>query len=151
MRTAAVLLCVVGLSAGLGAASVSLTQGQGQSQQPGARRDPLKVGPAIYTLVTENDRVRAMHATFPPGASIEMHDHPDHLSYVIKGGKIELQREGGDKEELEIREGEALWIPAEAHAARNTGNTEIKFLVVELKERPARGASPGRPSNAPAR
>ena len=129
MKSTVLLLCA-GVVIG-SAASLAFTQGRSAGQE---RRDPVKVGPEIYTLVTENDRVRAMHATFAPGASIAVHDHPDHLSYVLKGGKIEIAPEGKAKQELEIEEGQALWIPAEAHSAKNIGETEIKFLVLELKE-----------------
>lgn len=141
MRTKVLLLCT-GLVVGC-LASFAFTQGRSQGAE---KRDPLKVGPTIYTLVTENDRIRAMHATLGPGEAIEVHDHPDHLSYVLQGGKIEIAPEGGQKQELEIEEGQALWIPAEAHSARNVGDTEIKFLVLELKEpgtRAAPRAGPG--------
>ena len=35
--------------------------------------------------------------------------------------------------EMTPKVGDVMWIPAETHSAVNTGPTEIKILVVELK------------------
>ena len=34
----------------------------------------------------------------------------------------------------DLTPGQAVWINAESHAAENIGTTDIKLLVVELKE-----------------
>ena len=145
MKRAAVLLCVVGLCAGFGAAAVTLPQqraGGGAAAGGQGHRDPLKVGGSTYKLVLENERVRAMEVRFAPGQSIGLHDHPDHLVYVLAGGKLKITREDGQAQEPELKEGQALWIPAEAHKAANTGDTEVRLLVVELRE-PSHAAASG--------
>lgn len=132
------------LGAGLmigSAASLAFTQGRQE------RRDPVKVGPDIYKVVLDNARVRVMEVTFAKGASIGMHDHPDHLAYAMADGKLEISPEGKDTAVHDVKKGMALWIPAEAHQARNAGDTELRLLVVELKEpapRPQGGGGGGR-------
>lgn len=97
-------------------------------------QNPLEVAPDMYKLKFENERVRVMEVTFAPGASIAMHSHPDHFVHVASGGKLTLSYPDGTSKELEAKAGEILWIDAESHAAINPGDTEVKLLVVELKE-----------------
>ncbi|MDP2653070.1 MAG: cupin domain-containing protein [Candidatus Omnitrophota bacterium] len=96
--------------------------------------DPLQVGPDIYKLVLENERVRVLQVTFKPGASIALHSHPDHLIYVTSGGKLLLKYPDGSTKEMEAQAGEMIWVPAEAHAADNMDDHEVVGMVIELKE-----------------
>ena len=100
--------------------------------------DPLVVGPDVYKFVFENERVRVLMVDFAPGAKIAMHSHPDHLVYILSGGKLVLSYPDGTTKDMEGKAGDALWIPAESHAAENVGGTEVKGLVIELKESPAK-------------
>jgi quercetin dioxygenase-like cupin family protein len=102
--------------------------------QEAASSDPMAVGPDIYKLRFENDRVRVMEITFAPGAKIAMHSHPDHMAVFLTDGKLNLSYPDGTTKEMEGKAGDAAWIPAESHAAENPGTTEVKGLVVELKE-----------------
>ena len=97
-------------------------------------QDPIEVGPDVYKFKFENGRVRVMDVTFAPGASIAMHSHPDHFVYVLSGGKLILSYPDGSSKEADTKAGDLLWMDAETHAAKNPGDTEIKLLVVELKE-----------------
>lgn len=97
-------------------------------------QDPIKVGPDIYKLVFESDRVRAMEVTFKPGAKIGMHAHPDHFVYILSPGKLKITTAAGTTMDLEGKAGESAFIKAESHMAENVGSTEFKGLVVELKE-----------------
>jgi len=97
-------------------------------------QDPLKVAPDMYKLVFENDRVRVMEVVFAPGSKIEKHSHPDHFGYVLSAGKLRISRPAGDPTDADLKVGEVLWIPAETHWGENTGETEIRVLVTELKE-----------------
>jgi len=97
-------------------------------------QDPLEVGPDIYKLVFQNDRVRVMEITFKPGDKIALHSHPDHFVYVLSGGTLALSSPDGTKKEFVGKPGDVVWISAESHAAENIGTTEFKGVVVELKE-----------------
>ena len=62
-----------------------------------------------------------------------MHHHPQHVVYVLTGGKLKLVSEG-KTQELDLKEGSALFLDAQNHEATNTGKTVIDLLVVELKK-----------------
>jgi beta-alanine degradation protein BauB len=95
--------------------------------------DPAQVGPDIYKLVTENDQVRAFEVTFAAGAKIALHKHPDHVVYALTPGKLTLMGQDGAPQEIEVKAGEAMFLAAQAHAAENKTDKEIKLLVVELR------------------
>ncbi len=99
-----------------------------------AAGDPLTVGPEIYKLKFENERVRVMDITFAPGAKADMHTHPDHIAIITQSGKLTLSYPDGTTKDLEGKVGDAFFIPAETHAAVNSGGTELKGVVIELKE-----------------
>ena len=96
--------------------------------------DPMAVGPDIYKLKFENERVRIMEITFAPGAKIGMHTHPDHIAVITQAGKLTLSYPDGTSKDLEGKPGDSFFIPAETHAAVNSGTTEVKGIVIELKE-----------------
>jgi len=97
-------------------------------------QDPVEIGPDVYKVVFQNDRVRVMEITFKPGDKIALHSHPDHFVYVLSNGTLALSYPDGTKKEFEGKAGDVVWINAESHAAENVGTTEFKGVVVELKE-----------------
>lgn len=96
--------------------------------------DPLQVAPEMYKLKFENERVRVMEVNFAPGAKIGVHSHPDHVAVVVTSGTLQISKPDGSKTDLVGEPGMAIWIPAETHSAVNTGTTDVKVVVVELKE-----------------
>jgi quercetin dioxygenase-like cupin family protein len=97
-------------------------------------QDPMQVGPTIYKLLFENERVRVFEVHFKPGEKIALHSHPDHVVYVFGDGKLKLSSPDGKSVEVGLKAGQTLWIPAETHAAENVGSTDAHSLVVDLKE-----------------
>lgn len=97
-------------------------------------QDPLEVAdPETYQLKFENERVRVMELNLKPGSSIPEHSHPDHFVYILSGGKLKLTHPDGTVAEVEGKEGQVMWLPAETHSTVNIGDTEVKAVVVELK------------------
>ncbi len=96
--------------------------------------DPLEVAPDMYKLIYQNDRVRVMEVTFKAGQSIPEHSHPDHFVYVLEGGNLKITKADGTVTDAVLKVGDVVWINAETHHAVNTGTTEVKLLVTELKE-----------------
>ena len=108
--------------------------------KPAMAQDPLEVGPDVYKLVFENERVRVLDAQFKVGGKIGTHSHPDHFAYVLSSGKIRISYPDGSSKEVELKVGDVLWMNAETHAGENIGTTEIHLLVVELKDpQPGKG------------
>lgn len=86
----------------------------------------------VYQFVAENERMRVLKTTFKPGDTAKMHHHPQHMAYVLKGGKLRLISEG-KTQELNLEEGKAVFLAQQDHEATNIDDTTIEFLVVELK------------------
>jgi len=95
--------------------------------------DPLDVASNVYKLKMENDRVRVFDVIFKAGDKALMHYHPDHVIYILEGGKMKLTSQG-KTDILELKDGDALFLNAQSHEAENVGQSRIKLLVVELKK-----------------
>lgn len=97
-------------------------------------QDPVKVAPKMNKVVLDNDRVRVLDVTLKAGEQMPMHQHPDNIIYVIKGGKTRAVDMEGKPADREFKDGECSFRTAETHAIQNTGTTEIHVLNVELKK-----------------
>ena len=95
--------------------------------------NPLDVASNVYKFKMENDQLRVLNAIFKPGNKAVMHHHPDHLVYVVEGGKMKLTSQG-KTDTLELKAGDAIFLKAQSHEAENIGKTTITLLVVELKK-----------------
>src|SRR5215813_6482477 len=81
----------------------------------------------------EDAQVRVVRCTFPPGAVHVCHSHPSYVSYVVSGGRGQLQDEKGIRE-VDIVTGALLEAqPVPWHEFTNTGDSTIQFVVVEKK------------------
>ena len=108
-------------------------------------KDPLAVGPSIYRLILENERVRVMEARFQPGEKIGPHTHPDHVVVVTSAGKLAVTNASGKTQEFDAKVGDTFFIAAETHSAQNVGTTEFACVVTELK-----GKTKGKDQASPA-
>lgn len=95
--------------------------------------DPVEVASNVYTTLFENDRVRLLEARLAPGDSSEMHGHPDYVVYNLADGKVRFTSGSGETQEVELPAGATMWRDAEEHSAENTGTTELRSLLFELK------------------
>jgi quercetin dioxygenase-like cupin family protein len=95
--------------------------------------DPKDVASNVYSFIMENERVRVFNASFEPGEIAVMHHHPDHVVYVLKGGKIKLTSEGKTNR-LDLETGKVIFINEQYHEAENVGQSKLELLVVELKK-----------------
>ena len=68
-----------------------------------------------------------------PGDVAKMHSHPDHVVYVMKGGKAAFTS-GGKTQEMELKTGSVNFFDAQEHEMKNIGNTTMHFIVMELKK-----------------
>jgi len=81
----------------------------------------------------ENDRVRVSNVLFKPNDKAPMHSHPDHVVYVLKGGRLKIIT-SGKTDVFELKIGQAIFFKAQSHEVENTGKTDVDLLVVELKK-----------------
>jgi beta-alanine degradation protein BauB len=97
-------------------------------------QDPLKAAPNVYkNVLCENDVVRVIAIEFAPGETAAWHQHPNHVIYALTGGKLEITDKGKPATTLDIKAGDAMYLPAVTHMAKNVGSTTIKLIVTELK------------------
>jgi beta-alanine degradation protein BauB len=95
--------------------------------------DALQAAANVYSLIMENEHVRVLDARFKTGAQAVMHSHPNHVIYVLADGKVKITRPDGKSMDVDLKTGQAIWMPAGQHAAENVGKGEAHNLVVELK------------------
>lgn len=97
-------------------------------------QDPLKAAPNVYKkVVLDNEKVRVLEIEFAPGETAAWHQHPGHVAYALTAGKIEITDKDKAPVVAELKAGDAMYMPAVTHMAKNVGNTTIKMVVTEIK------------------
>ena len=95
--------------------------------------DPLVAASNVYKVLNESDKVRVLEVVFKPGDVAKMHHHPDHVVYVLKGGKAKFTSEG-KTQEMNMKIGSVMFLDAQDHEVTNIGNTALDLVVMELKK-----------------
>lgn len=96
-------------------------------------QDPAVVNATTIHVTFENDRVRVLEATLPPGAKEQVHSHPAYVTYVLAGGKVRNHASDGKVTESVLKTGDVIYREPLTHAAENIGDTAMRFILVELK------------------
>jgi hypothetical protein len=98
--------------------------------------DPLEAGwkgEPVCKLLEENDSVRILQCTFPPGVGHEKHYHPPHFAYAIRGSRFRLEDASGVRE-LEFPSGSNYYSQGiDWHTALNIGKDTAVVLIIEPK------------------
>ena len=105
-------------------------------------QDPAIVNSKTIKVKFENDRVRVLEATLPPGAKEQVHSHPVYVIYVLEGGRYRNYASDGKITEGELKSGEVLFREPLTHAAENIGDKPLHMILVELKGESTAGKSP---------
>jgi hypothetical protein len=119
-----VTLALLGVSGFLSAATVD------------TKSDALLVAPNVYKLAFENERVRVLSFVTEPGQKWPLHSHPDSVAISLSEYSVRNIIPGQALTERHSKLGDLRWIPATAHMGENTGTTEMRGLIVELKDDP---------------
>jgi len=125
------------------AASVLLlTTSAASAEPPPATKGPvdgLVSSPANFKLLLENDHVRVLQYTLPPGALDHWHTHPPRTGYVISGAKIRVTEADGSHEDYDEKTGETYWADfSPLHDTLNLDTKPYIALLVEVKDAPAK-------------
>jgi quercetin dioxygenase-like cupin family protein len=105
-------------------------------------QDPAVVNSKTIKVRFENDRVRVMEATLPPGVKEQVHSHPAYVIYVLEGGRYRNYASDGKVTEGELKTGEVLFREPLTHAAENIGDKPLHMILVELKGDAGKSARP---------
>jgi quercetin dioxygenase-like cupin family protein len=100
---------------------------------PAAAQDPVKTSPDQFKVLFENEQVRVLEFNGKAGSKSPMHSHPDHVIYVVSGGKSRFTMADGKTQDVESKAGEVRWTPAGGHASEALSDT--KAILVELKKK----------------
>lgn len=63
-----------------------------------------------------------------------MHSHPDKVIYAVNDWKVRERLPDGTSRVVEGKAGTARWGKATHHAVENIGTTEVRNIVMELKD-----------------
>lgn len=97
-------------------------------------QDPVKIASKNYkNVLLENDNVRVLQFEMAPNDVIPWHAHPNHVIYALSGGRIEITDKDKPANTIDVKAGDAIFIPAVTHMAKNVGNTMIKLIITEIK------------------
>lgn len=97
-------------------------------------QDPVKLAPNVYKkVILENDQVRVLQVEIAPMDSVPWHSHPDHIVYALTDGKLEITDKGKAPMVAEFKAGDAMYMVATTHMAKNIGDATVKLIVTELK------------------
>jgi quercetin dioxygenase-like cupin family protein len=97
-------------------------------------QDMVKVAPKNCKVLLDNDQVRVIRVVLKPGEKLAMHSHTANVVYSFTGAKAKYTFTDGKTEERELKSGQAVWSDAVSHSTENTGTTESRALVFELKK-----------------
>ena len=95
--------------------------------------DAVKAAPHIYKVILENDRVRVLDTRMKPGDKTEIQSHPAVVAYPTTSGKYKFTSPDGQSMEIEVEEGQPMYMDAVSHSTENVGTTEGHVLLIELK------------------
>ena len=105
---------------------------QNQTQLP----DPLEAGwegKKVCKVLVDNERVRTLKCSFPPGVGHEKHYHKAHFGYTLAGSKFKISDTTGTRE-VDIPTGYDFYNEkVEWHEVINIGDSTAVFLIVEPK------------------
>jgi hypothetical protein len=99
-------------------------------------QDPTKVMPKAWRIALENAQVRVLEFTGRPGLGVcgeGMHSHPAHLTIVLSDWQGVATTPDGKTVPRDKKVGDVFWSEAETHKVENTGRTNARVLLVELK------------------
>ena len=98
-----------------------------------AAQDPMKTSPDQFKVLFENEQVRVLEFNGKAGSKSPMHAHPDHVVYVVTGGKSRFTAADGKVTETDGKAGDVRWNVAGSHASEALSDT--KAILVELKKK----------------
>src|SRR5437870_3908596 len=92
-------------------------------------QDSTKTTPGVSVKVLfENENVKVIEATFPPGATTDWHSHPNHVAYALTDGKLEITEKDKPAIVAEMKAGNASYSTAVTHKVKNIGTATVKMV-----------------------
>lgn len=98
--------------------------------------DPMAAGwkgKLVCEILEDNENLRVLKCTFPPGVGHERHYHDTHFGYTLSGGTFRIKDTTGVRE-VTIPSGTNFYNEkVEWHEVQNIGDSTAIFLIMEPK------------------
>jgi quercetin dioxygenase-like cupin family protein len=85
------------------------------------------------SLLLDNDDFLVTEVRLPAGATLAAHEGLDRVAYALSDYTLRYEAEGAPARDATHSAGEAHWHTADRHAVTNTGQTEARYLLVQLR------------------
>lgn len=96
--------------------------------------DPLEAGwngQRVCEVLEENDSIRVLRCSFPPGVGHERHFHGPHFGYTLAGSTMRITDTTGTRE-VDVLAGSHFYSEGvDWHEVLNIGDSTAVFLIVE--------------------
>ena len=111
---------------------VELKKPGGPFQPP--KLDPLKVAPANYKVLLDNEHVRVLRAKLDPRQKLPLHEHArNRVAVYLTAQRVLSTPETGQPTELKAAPFDVRFSAPLKHAEENLSNELMEVLLVELK------------------
>jgi len=84
-------------------------------------------------VLIENERVKVMEVTIPPGGKLPKHTHPAYVAYPMNPARAKITFPDGSTRIVELVKGNAVYSEGATHEVENIGSTELFNLEIEIK------------------
>lgn len=98
--------------------------------------DPLEAGwngEKVCEIMEENDQMRVLKCTFPPGHGHDRHYHRPHWGYAIAGSTFEIKDTAGIRTVVLHTGSDFYSSGVDWHEVRNVGDSTAVYIIVESK------------------
>lgn len=96
--------------------------------------DALVSSPDNFKLLLDNENVRVLQYTLPPGSRDHWHTHPPRVGYVLSGAKIRVTEADGTHMDYDEKTAEIYWDGfSPLHDTLNLDTKPYIALLVEVK------------------
>lgn len=95
--------------------------------------DSLKVCTSTQHLIFENQFVRVLDDSIPPGVAEPRHRHPHGVVVYLTDYTVEQTTDDGKATQSPRKAGTATWADAVIHQVKNVGTTNSHAIRIELK------------------
>jgi quercetin dioxygenase-like cupin family protein len=97
-------------------------------------QDMVAVAGKQAKVLVDNDKVRVIEITVPPGGTTGMHSHGNNLVVWITPSDGEQTMGDGTKKPIHRKPGDVVYSGPVVHATVNQGKTTTTAIVIELKD-----------------
>lgn len=90
-------------------------------------------GEPVCVVLQEDENIRMITCTYPPGVGQDRHYHPSYMGYVLQGGTLKSTSASGTRESTSVAGRSFNSAGTEWHELVNVGDTTVQFLAIESK------------------